>query len=146
MKRKFIIILAIIILAIISCYIYIAYRNQENKHEKIICDCRLKGIYITKDFATFSLNKEKIDVIFAGRKIEYVKKSYGKGFILSIEMLFNKSIKDTLFIKDNSKTIKIYDFDVDTLIINKKQGIICDLKELTVNGKKQSAKNLIILD
>jgi len=147
MKRKIIIALSITVLVIVCCYTYKSYKKQRNKDEKIICDCRKNGINTQISLISRSFLSAKTKLFFNNKKIDYKQQQTShKDLVITFNLALNKSSKDTLFVKDNSKTIKIYNFDVDTLIINKKQGIICDLKAVTVDGKKQYISNLISLD
>lgn len=144
MKKKIILILIFIIACIF--YGYKSYIDQEKKNEKIICDCQKNGIITQMDLASFTLNPKKTLVFFNKVKINYTQNPYAKGFLISLQLSLNKSLKDTLFIGDEKKTIKIYNFDVDTLIVNKKRSIQCDLKHVSVDGKKQYVRDIIILD
>lgn len=128
-------------------YFVIQMNNQKDEDYKTVCKCRNNGIFIKRDIAFFTLNSNSIALLFHNERINYSKKSpYGKGFVISVEIPINRSSADTLYFEDGRKVLKMYDFVVDTLIVNKKQGIICDLKEVTINGKKQYARDLIILD
>lgn len=127
-------------------YAYKAYREQDNKNKQIINDCRKATFSSEKDLAVFTLDPAKIQLFFNKKKLNFSKRSYGKGTIIKINLILNKNTIDTLIVKDGKKTIKMYDFLVDTLILNKKRSIQCDLKQVTIDGKKQYARDLIILD
>jgi hypothetical protein len=146
MKKNLFWILIPIILIPCVYYWYKAYEDQDEKNQQIINDCRNKTFFSEKELAVFTLNSNEIQLLFNKKRLNFSKKNYGKGFILKLDLTLNRNAMDTLFIRDSKKTIKMYDFVVDTIIVNKKRNIQCDLKEVTINGKKQYARNLIILD
>lgn len=146
MKKIFFWILMLIITTpCVYCgYKFYADQNKENK--QIICDCSTKACFLEKELATFTLDPTKIQLFLNKKKLSFSKKNYGKGMILKLNLILNKNAMDTLFVKDDRKTIKMYDFVVDTLIVNRKRSIQCDLKQVTIDGKKQFAEDLIIID
>jgi len=146
MKKKIILILATVIIASVAFYIYLALREQEKKDEKFICNCQKNGTVTEVKLSSKYFIPQKTEFFFNKKKINYKKSSYDNYFLFSFDLSISKSSEDTLFIKDEKKTVKIYDFNVDTLIINKKRGLECDLKDVTINGKKQYAEGGIVLD
>jgi len=146
MKKKIILILTVVIVAPIAFYIYLGLREQEKKDEKFICDCQKNGTVTEVELSSKYFTPQKTEIFFNKKKINYKQSLYDKYFLFSFDLIVKKSSKDTLFVKCEKKTVKIYNFDVDTLIINKKQGLACDLKEVTVDGEKQYARSGIVLD
>lgn len=133
-KTRLLIIIAIAVFGYLTFYSYKGFRKQQKKNEEIICYCQKKGTNVS---LTLSSNK-KIEIFFNTKRINYIQHPIDKGFLNTLELFLEKSSQDTLFIKENTEITKIYDFKVDTLIVNEKQGITCDLKEFTMNGKKQN--------
>jgi hypothetical protein len=73
------------------------------------------------------LNSNNTTLFLNNKKLKYVQNINDKDFLINVKITLKKNTHDTLFIKDDRRTIKVYNFDIDTMIINKKQHIECGL-------------------
>lgn len=138
MKRYLLIVIFIYAMYLLG-YAYYGYREQIKKDNEIISDCHLRGAYLKEVFHTNSLDFDKIYILYRNQRLDFRKENIEGVAWIELGLPFGRSNTDTIYFKDSKKTIKVYNFNVDTIIPSKKQSISCALKDVVVDGKQKDA-------
>ena len=139
--------LLIPIVLVLSYLIYNLYQ-QKIIDENYICDCR-KGknmnseLFFDLQFSNDEISNMSIILNNLEKPID-IENIIKKEFFYEYKYEYGFELGDTLKIKINNKLNKIYGFKYDTVIINSKKGLECELKGAKVNDIFQNGNRFQI--